>query len=58
MKLTTRNKFLRDCVRGSVLAGIIGLGAVLVSREKKYECSNQCGKCAQFNHGKCGLGIR
>ena len=58
MKPTNRNKVLKDCVRGGVLAGIVGLGTVLVSRDKKFECSSQCGKCTQFNDGKCGLGIR
>ena len=58
MKQMNRNMFLTDCVRGSVLAGIVGLCTVLVSRENKFECSYQCGKCMKFNAGKCDLGIR
>jgi hypothetical protein len=58
MKQTNRNKFLKDCVRGGVLAGIAGLGAVLVSREKKFECSSPCGECTQFKDGKCSQGIK
>jgi hypothetical protein len=58
MKQTSRNGFLKDCVRGGVLAAIVGLCTVLVSREKKFECSSQCGKCTKFNDGKCGLGIK
>jgi len=54
----SRKEFLRGCTRGGVIAGIIGLGGVLASREEKFECSNHCGKCVKFNDGKCGLGIK
>jgi hypothetical protein len=53
-----RQEFLKSCARGGALAGLIGLSAVLASREKKFECSNVCGRCAEFNNGKCGLGLK
>jgi len=58
MKNVSRQDFLKSCARGSALAGLVGLGAVLVSREKKYECSNVCGQCSKFNNGKCRLGLK
>ena len=58
MKTTNRKDFLRGCARGGVLAGIIGFCAVLVSREDKFVCSNQCGTCVKCEGGKCGLGIK
>ncbi len=54
----SRAEILKGCVRGGVFVGIAGLCAVLATREEKFECSSQCGKCTQFNDGKCGLGIR
>ena len=52
-----RKEFLKGCIRSGVFAGIVGLGAVLVSRKDKFECSSQCGKCSKFDNGKCELGL-
>lgn len=53
-----RRSFLKTCLRGAVLAGLAGLGAVLVSREAKPACDKTCGRCGEFKNGKCRLGIR
>lgn len=58
MKAIRRNDFLKECLRGGVLAGLVGLGIVLGTREEKFECTNRCGKCVKFENGKCGLGLR
>lgn len=58
MKTISRQELLKGCVRGGVLAGIAGLCAVLTSREEKFECSDQCGRCGKFSGGKCGLGLK
>lgn len=54
MKRIDRKTFLR----GGAFTGIVGLCAVLASREEKFECSNQCGKCPKLEDGKCGLGLK
>ena len=53
-----RKEFIKTAVRGGLLAGIVGFGAILSSRKEKFSCSDQCGKCTKFNHGKCSLGIK
>ena len=58
MKSISRKEWLKGAVRGGVLASIVGLCAVLVSRKDKFECSSQCGKCSKFDNGKCGLGLK
>jgi hypothetical protein len=58
MKTIARSDFIKGGVRGGVLAGLVGLCAVLVSREEKFECSTQCGRCSKFSDGKCSLGIK
>lgn len=58
MKTVSRQEMLKVCVRGGMVAGIIGLGAVLTSREEKFECSNRCGQCPKLENGKCGLGLK
>ena len=58
MKLMDRHEFVKTCVRGGVLAGVVGLSAVLVSREEKFECSTRCGTCPKLQHGKCNLGLK
>jgi hypothetical protein len=58
MKSISRQELLKGCVRGGVLAGVVGLCTVLTSREEKFECSDQCGRCSKFNGGKCGLGLK
>ena len=54
MKPINRISFLR----GGALVGLAGLCAVLLSREEKFECSDRCGRCAKFENGKCGLGLK
>ncbi|VGO17521.1 hypothetical protein PDESU_06118 [Pontiella desulfatans] len=54
MKRMDRKTFFRN----GALVGIVGLCAVLVSREEKFECSDRCGKCPKFENGKCGLGLK
>ncbi|VGO21753.1 hypothetical protein [Pontiella sulfatireligans] len=58
MKPMNRQELLKGCARGGVLAGIVGLCAVLASREEKFVCSDRCGKCVKFENGKCGLGLK
>ena len=58
MKPISRQEWLKGCVRGGVLVGLVGLCSVLVSRKDKFECSNQCGKCSKFNDGQCALGLK
>jgi hypothetical protein len=58
MKLMDRHEFVKACARGGALAGVVGLSAVLVSREEKFECSNRCGKCPKLEDGKCNLGLK
>jgi hypothetical protein len=58
MKPIARQEFLKHCARGGALAGIVALGAVLVSRENKFACSDQCRQCVKFRDGKCGLGLK
>lgn len=58
MKPIKRQEFLKGCVRGGVLAGLVGFCAVLASRKEKFECGNQCGKCSKQENGKCSLGLK
>lgn len=58
MKPINRQELLKGCIRGGVLAGIVGLCAVLVSRKEKFECSDRCGKCPKHEDGKCSLGLK
>jgi ATP phosphoribosyltransferase len=58
MKSISRKAVLKNMARGAVLAGIVGYGVVLVSREKKVECSSRCGACAKLQDGKCALGLK
>jgi len=58
MRQMSRKEWLKGAVRGGVLAGLVGLCAMLVSRKEKFECSSQCGKCSKFNDGQCGLGLK
>lgn len=58
MRTLTRKEMLKSGMRGGALAGIVGLGLVLTSREEKFECSSQCGKCPKLTDGKCGLGLK
>lgn len=53
-----RRSFLKSGLRGSLLVGLVGLGAVLVSREGKPACDKTCGRCQKFQNGKCLLGIK
>lgn len=48
----------KDFMRAGVLAGLLGLCAVLVSRKEKFECSDSCGKCSKLDNGKCALGLK
>ncbi len=56
MKPMNRQECLKAVLRGSLIAGIVGLGAVLGSREERFECSGRCGQCAELKDGMCGLG--
>jgi hypothetical protein len=58
MKSIRRQELLKGCVRGGVLAGVIGLCAVLTAREEKFRCNDRCGHCSKFSGGKCGLGLK
>jgi len=58
MNEINRQEMLKRCVRGGLLAGLIGLGAVLTSREEKFECSSRCGQCPKLEDGKCRLGLK
>lgn len=58
MKSIDRQEFLKACARGGALAGVVGLCAVLVSREEKFECSDRCGRCPKLEDGKCSLGLK
>lgn len=58
MKQINRTAFLKSCARGGVLAGILGLCAVLASRKEKFECSNRCGRCPKMDNGNCSLGLK
>ena len=58
MKPVNRQNFLKGCMRGGALAGIVALSAVLNAREEKFECSDRCGRCVKFSDGKCGLGLK
>jgi hypothetical protein len=58
MKTVSRHEWLKRCTRGGALAGILGLGAVLCSREEKFECSSRCGQCLKRQNGKCSLGLK
>jgi len=58
MKTWKRKTVLKNGTRGGVLIGLVGLCAVLTSREEKFECSNRCGKCPKLTNGKCGLGLK
>ncbi len=53
-----REDVLKRCARHAALLGIVGFGAVLVSRKNKFSCTDQCGRCEKFKHGKCALGIK
>ena len=54
MKRIDRKTFLRI----GALGGIVGLCAVLATREEKFECGNRCGKCPKQTDGKCSLGLK
>ncbi|MBN2163592.1 MAG: hypothetical protein JXR25_14730 [Pontiellaceae bacterium] len=58
MKKITRLKFMKEVGRWGALAGLVGMGAVLLSRDDKVTCSDQCSQCPQFEHGKCGAGLK
>ena len=58
MKAMKRMEFVKLCARGGMLAAIVGCGAVLSSREDKFACSDQCGKCPKFENGKCAEGFK
>ncbi|MDF7822517.1 hypothetical protein P4B35_00720 [Pontiellaceae bacterium B12227] len=58
MKKLSRGDLLKGCARGGVLAGILGLCAVLNNREEKFECDNRCGRCSKNNNGICALGLK
>jgi len=58
MNTIKRQDFLKSCARGGLFAGIIGVCAVLVSREEKFDCSNRCGACVKLKDGKCSLGLK
>ena len=58
MKAMSRQEILKGVLRSGALAGVVGLGVVLTTREEKFECSNRCGKCPKLENGKCGLGIK
>ena len=58
MKRMDRMNFLITAARGGVLAGMAGCGAVLFLREKKFRCSDRCGRCPKYEDGKCRLGIK
>lgn len=54
----TRVEFLKGGARNAALLGLIGLGAVLGSRKKKFQCNDQCGRCSKFKDGNCTVGIK
>ena len=54
----SRMAILKGIARGGVLAGLLGYGAVLVSREDKFECSTICGGCVKLKDGQCSLGLK
>jgi len=58
MKKIERQEFLRLCARWSALAGLVGCGAALSTREQKFACNDRCGQCPKFEHGKCGEGLK
>lgn len=58
MKTLNRKQVLKNIARGGVLAGIVGYGVVLVSREGKLDCSTICGGCVKLKDGKCSLGLK
>ncbi|MDF7799894.1 hypothetical protein P4C99_10480 [Pontiellaceae bacterium B1224] len=58
MKTLTRKEMLKGTIRGGALAGLVGFGFVLTTREEKFECSTRCGKCPKLTNGKCGLGLK
>jgi hypothetical protein len=58
MNRMNRRSFLKNCVRGGALAGLVGLCGALAAREQKFECGNSCGECQKFKNGKCVLGIK
>jgi hypothetical protein len=58
MKAMSRQEILKGVLRSGALAGVVGLGVVLNTRDEKFECSNRCGTCPELENGKCGLGIK
>lgn len=56
--MENRRSFLKNVARLGVLTGLIGLCAVLASREEVFECNDLCGQCSRFKNGKCRLGIQ
>ena len=58
MKKMARQDFLKQCARFGVLAGLVTLGGVLVSRKDKSACTEQCERCAEYKNGKCGIGLK
>lgn len=58
MNKISRMTFLKQSGRWSVLAGLVGFGTVLLTRDKKGACHSRCGQCASYENGKCGLGLK
>ncbi len=58
MKPMNRNAALKRVGRGGLFAGVVALGAVLSTREEKFQCANHCGRCSKLVDGKCGLNLK
>lgn len=53
-----RHDWIKGAVRGGVLTGIVGLCAVLNSRDEQVECNERCGRCPKNDNGICALGLK